>query len=260
MSATKYNHEYELKDGKRILDPIGKMSFNEQVVATRSVSRGSVIHTIDLEKSSNFIVKIEDVNSWIQFVNYDSSGIHRFDVLIEILPGTVVGSIRFGNGVKEYLPPQMSGIDPEEYITPYIFWPYSLYLEEFGKVGGQKVLLTVRYGEHYYLSGDFVPAFAIIHYQWFGPPDKFDLTIYKNPNDPCITLYVNNTVVNNGAIVPIRPSRKVYLEAESFTCDPPKSFNQWIVSPSGFIHNPTSETDAILIMPYHNVEIFAMYY
>ena len=165
MTITKYNHEYELKDNAyRKLDPIGKMSFNQQVVATKEGN----VHTIDLEKSSNFLVKIEDVDSWIQFVNY--SDIHRFDVLIEITGNITVNSIKFGNGDKEYHYPQLNldYIDHQEIgITPYITWPYGIKMSEGGASIGDKIVLTVRYGPTV-IDRFLQDTFVVVQYRWFG--------------------------------------------------------------------------------------------
>ena len=161
--TTKYNHEYELREGKRILDPIGKMSFNEQVVA----SKNGNVHTIDLEKSSNFIVKIEDVDSWIQFVNYDSSLIHRFDVLIEVQSGTTVNSINFGDGSNKYHQLQFDPLTDSNTILPYIVWPYLIPLREKDRTGGNSTLLTIRYGTHFLVEDSLEAAFAIVSYKWY---------------------------------------------------------------------------------------------
>ena len=165
MSLTKFSHEYKLVDNAyRKLDPIGKMSFNEQVVATKEGN----VHTIDLEKSSNFLVKIDNENSWIKFVNYDSSKILRFDLVIHITGNVTVQSIKFGDGTKEYYQPQIDQGDPEQInrILPYVFWPYnSIPIRAALRSKGEITVLTVRYGYNL-LGAKLVPAFNIVSYKW----------------------------------------------------------------------------------------------
>ena len=165
MSLTKFSHEYKLVDNAyRKLDPIGKMSFNEQVVATKEGN----VHTIDLEKSSNFLVKIDNENSWIKFINYDSSKIHRFDIVIEIVGDVLVTSIKFGDGEKEYHKLQDDSVDDINTILPYIIWPYSIFLRERFRAKGDVCVLTVRYGEDFLVQEEFRPAFAVVSYKWFS--------------------------------------------------------------------------------------------
>ena len=164
MSLTKFSHEYKLVDNAyRKLDPIGKMSFNPQVVALKEGN----IHYIDLEKSSNFLVKISDVDSWIKFINYDSSSIHRFDVVIEITGNITVNSIKFGDGSKEYHKLQFDPIESQDTILPYIVWPYPIPLRAKDRTLGDTTILTIRYGNHFFVEGEYQKAFAVVSYKWF---------------------------------------------------------------------------------------------
>ena len=104
MSITKYNHEYELKEGRRILDPIGRLSFFEPIVITGI----SNVYTLDLSKSSNFIINLtnyEGTTNWINFINQEN--VHRFDLDLRVRNFTNnSGLIKFGDGTDEYDQPQ----------------------------------------------------------------------------------------------------------------------------------------------------------
>lgn len=164
MTKIKYNLEYELVENKyRKLDPIGKFTFNQAVVAEKEGN----IHIVDLKKSSNFVINITDEDSWIKFVNY--SGVHRFDLLIEVTGNITTNSIKFGNGEQEYIYPQYTLLvgQLEEFgITPYIMWPYKFPLKEEGLKKGSKAIVTVRFGP-IWIDLSLVDAFVAVSYQWY---------------------------------------------------------------------------------------------
>ena len=164
MTKIKYNLEYEAYENQyRKLDPIGKLQFNNQVVASKSGN----VHTVDLSISSNFIVKIIHPSSWIEFINW--SGVHRFDILIEVTANILTNSIRFGNGEKEYYKPQEDEgtIEDANRILPYLFWPYDdVPIRAWGRDKGSKSLLTVRYGYNL-LGNELVEAFNVVSYKWY---------------------------------------------------------------------------------------------
>ena len=118
MSVTKYNHELQVNNGVRILDPIGKLSFNPP---KNAIEEQADLHIIDISKSSNHFVNIlEDYannTNWVQFFNL--SDIHRFDLNLRVRnPDHDSGNIYFGNGTNRYEEPQ-NNIGS---LSPKIFW------------------------------------------------------------------------------------------------------------------------------------------
>ncbi len=229
---TKYNHEFELKDGRRILDPIGKMSFNEQVVATKDGN----VHTIDLEKSSNFIVKITDNDSWIEFVNY--SGIHRFDIVIQITGDIFVESIKFGNGTKEYYQPQtdIGTLEDTNTILPYLFWPYNLIpIRAIGRGLNDVSVLTVRFGTNL-LGAELVNSFNIVSYKWFTNTfisNTNTLTINKfsqMSQEAYIVNTLNGIEVSHGHTGSIAAGTELTIDTYLLFGSPFMVFQKWAAS------------------------------
>ncbi len=118
MAITKHNHEFESKDGKRILDPVGKLTFKEEK-GTAQIGGG--VHTLDLEKSSNFktvtISNYANATNYINFLNIDK--IHRFDLDIRVQnQDHNSGNIYFGDGTDRYEEPQYD----VGTLSPKLFW------------------------------------------------------------------------------------------------------------------------------------------
>lgn len=142
MGVTKKNHEFESIEGRRKLDPIGKMFFSKSTNAEKE----DKIHTIDLKTSSNFYVDISTyllTTNWINFINYEN--IHRFDVVInvQLSVGPLLGEIKFGDGVEEYKQPQMN-IGTKE---PKLFWIHGDPYPRLRRLRtNRSAIITFRYG------------------------------------------------------------------------------------------------------------------
>jgi hypothetical protein len=145
----KYNHEFEVVEGKYVADSIGKIGFNCETPAVRQ----NKVYTLDLSRSSNFYVYIIQyplTTNWIQFQNYEN--IHRFDVIIDVAYGTALlnGTIRFGNGSQSYLEPQFN----QGTILPKLFWPYGSPYDVLGSLRTNKnAIITFRYGNVFSQNG-----------------------------------------------------------------------------------------------------------
>lgn len=184
----KHKHEYELKNGKRILDPIGKTGFSKYTNANKD----DKIYGLDLNTSSNFYVNITQymlTTNWIKFYNYEN--IHRFDVVVGAETGSLFpGYIKFGDGNNEYEQPQLNiGT-----IQPKIFWlynnPYPL-LESLRT--NRSVIITFRYGIVYTENGI---ENGFIGYLPFNFKEYPDTTTTSEPTtttttiDPELTLFI----------------------------------------------------------------------